>query len=212
VNQPAQILHEEKVNQVRKFEQRTKLLFIVAVNSSFCFLKEQTFMSHIPICEVFHHEDHWFNENDENGETTSNLAVDDLDHLTCVDFYYLDLDDPKNVSWYSNSVSYPDVETYRDLAELGKDYGPFIYFFNESNKKFANWFDAYCDMADHIAFHHIAHKGSKLEKIIGISNIRLNCNAYFADIVRRYTDHYSDGSNTYGKIIGSPIINIEQKS
>jgi len=166
-------------------------------------------MTHIPICEVFYHEDHWFNEQDGVGDITNNLAVDDLDHLTCVDFYYLDLDDPKNVFWYSNSVSYPDVKTYRELEELGKDCGPLVYFFNESNNKFSNWFDAYCDMADHIAFHHITHMGSSLQRIAGISNIKINCNSFFADIVRRYTDHYSGGNNTYGKVLEKPIINVE---
>jgi len=167
-------------------------------------------MAHIPICEVVRHEDHWFNVQDENGETLSDLVVDDLDHLTSIDFYYLDLDDPKKVIWYSNSVSYPDVESYRDLEKIGKDASPLVYFFHEPSKKFKSWDAAYCDMADHIAFSHFVHVEENIHRLIGICGFRLICDAPFTEMVRRYVDYYRDDDNNFGKIIQKPIINLSQ--
>jgi hypothetical protein len=159
---------------------------------------------------VIRSEDNWHYELDDNGDSTGNLIIDDLEDLKSYDFYWL-ADSSTGFSWFSESVRNSDVAEYYSCVLNDRSTNHLSMYYNESSSKYSKWFDCYKDLTHHVAF---SHAGSYLEdfhirRYMGISDFRLICDAYTMNMIRMdlniiYDDDFVPMS--FGKILDTSFM------
>lgn len=168
----------------------------------------------IPVCSLVASEEDWYFEKEElTGENTGNLAVDDLDHLQKVEFYYMETNGSEQYYWTVDYVSWPDVNEYLSSNDPTTRIGRETVYYCEDSRNFSSWQDCLHDLADHVAFKYY-YDGDVVRRVHGICGYRLSCEPYFLDLIRVHLEAHRGESfkrSKFGKIMGGPIkLSFEQ--
>ena len=127
------------------------------------------------ICAIEYPEENWHHVLDEDGGSTGDLYVDDLDYLKSYEFYWLERNpDTGSFFWLQETVSEPSIKEYlkkkksyyarkKSSPLAGKHYHSnrprkwrsVVLFSNESTRVFKSWHDCFLDLTHHVAFCHL---------------------------------------------------------